>query len=73
MSSSIFIGFSRSLDENTSIPTQPGKELRGLNSYIVSESLSRRPFYSKFPVTVLHLRHLTNMLRNSIIKRWNTY
>ena len=44
----MFIVFSRSLDENRSIPTQPGKELRGLNFYIVSESRSRRPFYSKF-------------------------
>ena len=49
-SSSMFIVFSRSRDENRSIPTQPGKELRGLNFYIVSESRSRRPFYSKFPV-----------------------
>ena len=48
-SSRMFIVFSRSRDENKSIPTQRGKELRGLNSYIVPESLSRRPFYSKFP------------------------
>ena len=46
----MFIVFSRSRHENRSIPTQPGTELRGLNFYIVSESRSRRPFYSKISV-----------------------
>ena len=48
----MFIVFSRSRHENRSIPTQPGKELRALHFYIVSESRSRRPFYSKFQFIV---------------------
>ena len=46
----MLIVFSRSRHENRSIPTQSGKEPQGLNFYIVYESRSRRPFYSKFPV-----------------------